>query len=149
MTLNMMREILKVQKLLLELLSITYRQRNLSWTYVPASGVWSQTERMNLVKAFTEACAKATPVIDLSSYKHVIFFLKGNFDNDKIGYGQMPGKYCWILSDFNNSNNASCVPHEMLHNYGCEHTPADQLNIMYPIAGTNTVIRQPQWIKVR
>lgn len=69
--------------------------------------------------------------------------------NDKIGYGQRPGKYCWILSDFNNSNNASCVPHEMLHNYGCEHTPADQLNIMYPIAGTNTVIRQPQWIKVR
>ena len=149
MTLNMMREILKVQKLLLELLSITYRQRNLSWTYVPASGVWSQTERMNLVKAFTEACAKATPVIDLSSYKHVIFFLKGNFDNDKIGYGQMPGRYCWILSDFNNSNNASCVPHEMLHNYGCEHTPADQLNIMNPIAGTKTVIRQPQWIKVR
>ena len=57
--------------------------------------------------------------------------------------------FSWILSDFNNSNNASCVPHEMLHNYGCEHTPADQLNIMYPIAGTNTVIRQPQWIKVR
>ena len=24
-----------------------------------------------------------------------------------------------------------------------------ELNIMYPIAGTNTVIRQPQWIKVR
>lgn len=24
-----------------------------------------------------------------------------------------------------------------------------KLNIMYPIAGTNTVIRQPQWIKVR
>ena len=57
--------------------------------------------------------------------------------------------FSWILSDFNNSNNASCVPHEMLHNCGCEHTPADQLNIMYPIAGTNTVIRQPQWIKVR
>ena len=37
----------------------------------------------------------------------------------------------------------------MLHNYGCEHTPADQLNIMNPIPGTNTVIRQPQWIKVR
>lgn len=128
---------------------ITYRQRNLSWTYVPASGVWSQTERMNLVKAFTEACAKTTPVIDLSSYKHVIFFLKGKFDDDKIGYGQMPGKYCWILSDFNHSNNASCVPHEMLHNYGCDHTPADQLNIMHPTPGTKTVIRQPQWIKVR
>ena len=57
--------------------------------------------------------------------------------------------YLYGMAPINNSNNASCVPHEMLHNYGCEHTPADQLNIMHPIAGTKTVIRQPQWIKVR